>query len=173
MRVRARLLFFATARSESSRAIHAAVRRLGKDQGRSQVDRRRATSEPKAIQEQQQKRRARAPAPHYLTPFPGETTLPKSVARLRRSNMRQVSSDTLLMDSSPSRSLRRKDVMTQITEGRPSTKTMPESLRTASSSPALLAITRPAGKSRGIKESLFVLSILKKSAVDSLFRTLP
>src|ERR1700757_3011022 len=115
MRVRARLLLLATARGKNSRAIHAAGSRLGKDQGRSQVGRRRAKSEPKAIQEQQQKRRARAPAPHYLTPFPGETTLPNSVARLRRSNMRQVSSETLLMASSPSRSLLRNAVMTEIT----------------------------------------------------------
>ena len=51
----------------------------------------------------------------YLVPFPGETTRPYSVARLRRSNMRQVSSDTLLIASSPSRSLRRYPVITQIT----------------------------------------------------------
>ena len=43
----------------------------------------------------------------YLVPLPGETTRPYSVARLRRSNMRQVSSETLLIASSPSRSLRR------------------------------------------------------------------
>lgn len=51
----------------------------------------------------------------YLVPFPGETTLPYSVARLRRSNIRHVSSDTLAIASSPSRSLRRKEVITQIT----------------------------------------------------------
>jgi hypothetical protein len=51
----------------------------------------------------------------YLTPFPGETTLPYSLARLRRSNMRQASSEILLMASSPSRSLRRNAVITQIT----------------------------------------------------------
>src|SRR5215469_5855423 len=51
----------------------------------------------------------------YLVPFPSETTRPYSVARRNRSNMRQVSSDTFVIASSPSRSLRRNDVITQIT----------------------------------------------------------
>jgi len=51
----------------------------------------------------------------HRVPLPRETTRPYSVARLSRSNIRQVSSETLVMDSSPSRSLRRNDVITQIT----------------------------------------------------------
>ncbi len=48
-------------------------------------------------------------------PFPGDTTLPYSVARLMRSNIRQAASDTLLIASSPSRSFRRNAVITQMT----------------------------------------------------------
>ena len=52
--------------------------------------------------------------------------------------MRQVSSATSRIAFSPSRSLRRNAVITQITYARPSTNTIPESLRTASSSPGLV-----------------------------------
>src|SRR6266446_3334951 len=57
--------------------------------------------------------------------------------------------------------------------GAVSTNTTPESLRTPSSSPGLLAIFTPSGKSRGMKLCLCVLSTLKKSAVISGLRTLP
>src|SRR5258708_40126248 len=45
---------------------------------------------------------------------------------------------------------------------------MPESFRTPARAPGLLALFTSAGRSRGIQESLFVPSTLKKSVVDSL-----
>ena len=66
-------------------------------------------------------------------PFPRDTTLPYSVARLRRSNMRHAAKRDLADRLFPIAFVARNDVITQITYGRPSTNTIPESLRTASS----------------------------------------
>jgi len=45
--------------------------------------------------------------PRYLLLFPGEITLPYSLARAMRSNMRHAAAEILVIASSPSRSRRR------------------------------------------------------------------